>query len=212
VLAVDAATGNCTVMLATQVQGAAMKLQHNPGDTTTYNPTTSYQNSNTWPAFSTGAKILKVGQLISHSFTVNGSSQLTLTDSSNPVTTTVSVLTADIVALQAQYGVAPAGSQDVNAWVDATAATGWNTLDSAKVKRIKAIRLAIVARSSKREGTNVTLPCKDGTGTVVNANGPCVWSDSEPVVNLSADPNWQKYRYRVYQTIIPLRNIIWAGV
>jgi type IV pilus assembly protein PilW len=143
---------------------------------------------------------------------VNGSNQLTLTDTSNPLTTTVSVLTADIVALQAQYGVAPAGSQDVNAWVSATAATGWNTLDSGKVKRIKAIRLAVVARSSKREGTNVTFPCKDGTGTVVNANGPCVWSDSEPVVNLSADPNWQKYRYRIYQTIIPLRNIIWAGV
>jgi type IV pilus assembly protein PilW len=212
VLAVDAATGNCTVMLATQVQGAAMKLQHNPGDTVTYNPTTSYQNSNAWPAFSSGAEILKVGQLVSHSFTVNGSNQLTLTDTSNPLTTTVSVLTADIVALQAQYGVAPAGSQDVNAWVSATAATGWNTLDSGKVKRIKAIRLAVVARSSKREGTNVTFPCKDGTGTVVNANGPCVWSDSEPVVNLSADPNWQKYRYRIYQTIIPLRNIIWAGV
>ena len=36
--------------------------------------------------------------------------------------------------------------------------------------------------------------------------------DPAPLIDLSADPNWRKYRYRVYQTVIPLRNVIWAGV
>lgn len=213
VLAVDSATGNCTVMLITQVQTAASKIQHNPGATTTYNPTVSFQNDNSWPAYSEGAKILKIGQLISHSYTVNSSNQLVLTDYSSPSASMTSVLAGDIVKLKAQYGIAAAGSQDVNDWVNATAATGWNTLDSAKVKRIKAIRLVIVARSSKMEGTNVTNTCTNNAG--VN-NGPCAWVDSAadkaPLIDLSSDANWQKYRYRVYQTIIPIRNVIWAGV
>ena len=211
VLAIDPTTGNCTVMLVTQVQGAALKLQHNPGDTTTYNPSVSFQNTNAWPAYTSGAKIEKVGQMVSHSFTVNASNQLVLNDLSIPTASVTSVLSADIVSLKAQYGIANAGSQDVNAWVAATAATGWNVIDPAKAKRIKAVRIAIVARSSKREGTDVTAACTNA-GVVVNANGPCVWSDSEPVVNLSANADWKKYRYRIYQTIIPLRNVIWAGV
>ncbi len=213
VLAVDGATGNCTVMLVTQVQGAALKLQHNPGNTTTYNPSVSNQNSWGWPAYSSGAKILKVGQLISHAFTVNTSNQLTLTDLSTPVASAAVVLAADIVKIKAQYGVANAGSQDVNHWVNATAATGWDTLDKVKVKRIKAIRLVIVARSSKMEGTNVTGICTNNAGA---NNGPCAWSDSvadpAPLIDLSSNASWQKYRYRVYQTIIPIRNVIWAGV
>jgi type IV pilus assembly protein PilW len=212
VLAIDSATGNCTVMLVTQVQGAAMKLQHNPGDTVTNNPPNSFQASNGWPAYAAGAKVMKVGQLIWHGFSVNSANQLMLTDYSTPLASTTSTLAADIVSMQAQYGIANTGSQDVSAWVNATAATGWDTLDSAKVKRIKAVRLVIMARSSKREGSDVTPACTNATGTVVNANGPCVWSDAEPVVNLSADANWKKYRYRIYKTIIPLRNIIWAGV
>lgn len=211
VLAIDPTTGNCTVMLVTQVQGAALKLQHNPGGITTYNPDNAYQTANGWPAYTSGAKIEKIGQMISHSFTVNASNQLVLNDLSVPTTSVTSVLSADIVSLKAQYGIANAGSQDVNAWVTATAGTGWNVLDATKVKRIKAVRVAIVARSSKREAADVTSACTNA-GVVVNANGPCVWSDSEPVVNLSANADWKKYRYRIYQTIIPLRNVIWAGV
>lgn len=220
VLAVDSGTGNCTVMQVTQVQGAALKLQHNPGGTTTYNPTTSFQNTNAWPAYATGAKILKIGQLDSHVFTVNASNQLTLSDLSTPSAATTSILAGDIVKLKAQYGVAVAGSQDVTRWYSATANAAsttpedWTTLTSAKVKRIKAVRLVIVARSSKMEGSNVTLPETCASG-VVNV-GPCAWidtaADPAPAIDLSADPNWQKYRYRVYQTIIPIRNIIWAGV
>lgn len=211
VLAVDSTTGNCTVMLVSQVQAAAAKLQHNPGATTTYNPDAAYQADNGWPAYSSGAKILKIGRTVAHSFGIGGN-QLTLTDLSNPAGTATSVVSADIVTLQAQYGIANSGSQDVNAWVNATAATGWNVLDAAKVRRIKAVRVAIVARSGKREAADVTAPCTNAAGAVVNANGPCVWPDAEPVLDFSATPDWKKYRYRVYQAVVPMRNVIWAGV
>lgn len=214
ILAVDSATGNCTVMLITQVQGAALKLQHNPGGTTTYNPSTSFQNANGWPAYSLGAKTLKIGQLISHTYTVDGSNQLTLTDFSIPNASPTFSLATDIVKLKAQYGIADASSQNVNKWVNASSTTGWDILDSAKVKRIKAIRLIIVARSAKREGSNVTDTCTNISGGV--NKGPCAWLDTAgdpaPLIDLSTNVDWKKYRYRVYQTIIPIRNVIWAGV
>lgn len=215
VLAVGA-SGKCAVMLVTAVQNSALKLQHNPGGTTTYNPPVNFQNSNNWPAFSEGDKIMKVGQLVTHTFTTNAQNELTLTDLSTPGVAPVSVLASDIVRLKAQYGIADAGSQDVNKWVSATAGGGWDeaSLTIAKIKRIKAIRLVIVARSSKLEGTNVTAPCTNVSGGV--NNGPCAWvdtaADPAPIIDLSADANWRRYRYRTYQTIIPIRNVIWAGV
>jgi len=214
VVAIDRLTGKCTIMLITQVQGAAVKLQHNPGGTTTYNPTVSYQNANGWPAFDAGAKVLKIGDLISHSYTTNASAELIMTDFSNPNSSPAITLASDIVKLKAQYGIASASGQDVNDWVDASVASGWNTLDTAKVKRIKAIRLVIVARSSKQEASNVTAPCTNVSGGV--NNGPCAWIDSladpAPIIDLSENSSWRKYRYKVYQTIIPIRNVIWAGV
>lgn len=204
--------GNCTVMLITQVQDAALKLQHNPGGGTTYNPTIAFQSDNGWPAYTSGAKLMKVGQMLMHAFTVNASNQLIMTDYSVPNTTTVSILASDVVKLKAQYGIANAGTQNVNDWVSATGS--WATLDTTESKRIKAIRVVIVARSSKMESSDVTGVCTNTSG-VVN-NGPCAWPDTAadpaPQIDLSSDANWRKYRYRVYQTIIPIRNVIWAGV
>jgi type IV pilus assembly protein PilW len=103
--------------------------------------------------------------------------------------------------MKAQYGIADVGSQNVNAWVSATAATGWNVLNSTLLKRIKAVRVVIVARSAKMEAP--------GTTTVA----PVAWPDgASPAIDLSANPDWQRYRYRTYQLVIPIRNMIWANV
>jgi type IV pilus assembly protein PilW len=132
----------------------------------------------------------------------------------------------NIVALQAQYGIAPVGSQQVNCWVNATA--GGNVCDlgnwsstatttaitPANAVRIKAIRIAIVARSGKMEKINVTFPqtCPSGVAN----NGPCLWEDDvanrAPALDLSGLPNWQQYRYKVYTTIVPLHNILWNNL
>ena len=31
-----------------------------------------------------------------------------------------------------------------------------------------------------------------------------------PTIDLSNDADWARYRYRIFETIIPLRNLIWA--
>lgn len=120
-----------------------------------------------------------------------------------------------IVNLQAQYGVAnTADSNQVALWVNAVATGGvpWDAPTVQQRNRIKAVRIAVVARNSQYEKEEVTAACS--STTEANPTGLCAWSGSvaspAPTVNLSNDPDWQHYRYRVYETVIPLRNVIWS--
>lgn len=125
---------------------------------------------------------------------------------------------AGVVNLQAQYGIsATANSNQVVQWVDATAASGWNAPSVANRNRIKAIRIAIVARSGAMERTDVSTACS--SETAAGPTGVCAWDATSaaptnaspaPAIDLSNDADWQRYRYRVFETIIPLRNTIWS--
>jgi type IV pilus assembly protein PilW len=123
-----------------------------------------------------------------------------------------------IVNLQAQYGIsATPASNQVTEWVDASGAT-WAAPTIANRNRIKAVRIAVVARNERREGQDVTTACSSLTATA--PTGLCAWPATvtfdgtvwpAPSVDLSpGDADWAKYRYRVYETIIPLRNVIWS--
>jgi type IV pilus assembly protein PilW len=118
-----------------------------------------------------------------------------------------------IVNLQVQYGIsATANSNQITQWVDASGGT-WAAPSVANRNRIKAIRLAVVARNEKKELTNVTAACSSTTAPA--PTGLCAWEGSAgspaPTIDLSAnDPDWLRYRYRVFETIIPLRNVIWS--
>lgn len=131
---------------------------------------------------------------------------------------------AGIANLQAQYGISAGGLLNtdpnfnrVTQWVDAVdgqASGNWGAgLTVADRNRIKAVRIAIVARNAKMEPGDVTAACN--STTLSNPTGLCAWAGSAsspaPTVNLSAgDADWQRYRYRVFETIIPLRNVIWS--
>lgn len=191
--------GNCTVMEITQVQDAALKLQHNPGGTPTWNPSAACYNAGqpcaAWPAYTAGAEIIDIGELVVKDYSVNATTQsLQVQDrSTNIAAPVIYTLVKDIVKLKAEYGVSTGvGVQPVSNWVTATAP--WDSLDATEVKRIKAIRVTLVARSSKKEIEDVTNAAPGGID----------------VTSLGAD--WKKYRYRVYTTIIPIRNTIWANV
>jgi type IV pilus assembly protein PilW len=117
----------------------------------------------------------------------------------NPVTLAdIESLAPQVIELQAQYGIAVAGTQAVNQWVDATGA--WANPSILDMRRIKAVRIALVARGN-REATAVTP-------------GPLILWDatlaSERSRVLSAAE--QRYRYQVLTIVVPLVNIIWAGV
>ncbi len=124
---------------------------------------------------------------------------------------------ADIVNIQAQYGIsATANSNQIIQWVDATGIWA-EPLATASRNLIKAVRIAVVARNGLLEKTNVTNACSSLTTDA--PTGLCAWAGSSagtiipspaPAINLTNDPNWQRYRYRVFETIIPLRNVIWS--
>lgn len=119
-----------------------------------------------------------------------------------------SPIVSDIVALQAQYGIsADLTTNQVSSWVDATNDFG-PTMTVANRNRIKAIRVAVVARDGGLQKNNVSQACN---GTAVGLRNVCIWSgdDTPSNVDLSGIANWQRYRYRVYETAIPLRNVLW---
>lgn len=121
---------------------------------------------------------------------------------------------AGIVNLQAQYGISGAvNSNQIIQWVDASAAP-WNSapLAIADRNRIKAIRVAVVARNGQYEKDVVSTACS--STTTAAPTGVCAWEGTAaspaPTINLSNDAHWDHYRYRVFETIIPLRNMVWA--
>lgn len=120
-------------------------------------------------------------------------------------------IVSEIVNMQAQYGVsATANSNQVVSWVSATGA--WAAPSVADRNRIKAIRIVVVARNDLLEKDAVTDQCTTAKG--VANNGPCAWDDADfdaaPAIDLSAIDSWQNYRYKTFETIIPLRNMLWS--
>jgi type IV pilus assembly protein PilW len=47
----------------------------------------------------------------------------------------------------------------------------------------------------------------DKSKTCDTTTTPPVWSGG--TFNLSANPNWQCYRYKVFESTIPVRNMVW---
>jgi type IV pilus assembly protein PilW len=78
--------------------------------------------------------------------------------------------------------------------------------------RISALRLALVARSAQMEKVAITgvaggapTPVWDGS-VAGNPTG----SVATPI-DLTGGANWQSYRYKTFQSVVPLRNISWLG-
>lgn len=123
-------------------------------------------------------------------------------------------IVSDIVSIQAQYGISvtPDNNQ-VTQWVDA--ADGWSEISNVNDRnRIKAVRVAIVARNGLIENSVVSAACSSLTADA--PTGVCAWAGTAdspaPALDLAAtDANWARYRYRVYESVIPMRNVIWSG-
>lgn len=196
---------NCTLMQITQVQESALKLQHNPGGTPSYNPSAAYQNASGWPAYTTGATMQCFSRLFRRTYRINAN-QLELQEPNSAGVTQTWQVAPEILDLQAQYGIADAGSQQVNAWVNATGLWA-SPLTTANARRIKALRIALVARSSEYEKPDTAGNCATTTGAQVAGWSP--WASFDT----GAWPaDWQCYRYKVFETVVPLRNIIWANL
>lgn len=201
--------GSCTLMQITQVQTSALKIQHNPGGTPTYNPSASYQNSNNWPAFQMNTSCKAYGVCVP--FPSNNGTTFAVNKSGFELTvqkgTGASIgISPGIMDIQAEYGLVNGPSGAVT-WQSATGS--WSdpsTFTKAMANQIKAIRVSLIARSGEYEKPeNSTGTC---TTTTTIADVPN-WA--KPTTS-TWPSDWQCYRYKAYQTTIPLRNVIWAGI
>jgi type IV pilus assembly protein PilW len=110
----------------------------------------------------------------------------------------------------------------------------WGTsLTTTNRNLIKAIRVAVIARNGMMEKTVVNKSyggkaCDPTTLASTSPDGVCAWiptsaASPAPFVDLSINPDgttqtpradgtqdWQYYRYRVFETIVPLRNMVWS--
>jgi len=131
----------------------------------------------------------------------------------------VATPTADIgdgiVQLKAQYGKDTDGDNVVDTWNTTLPA------DATQWLQVRAVRIALLARSAKFEKTAVTPDCVV-TGTPSDTKPPMLYwhNGANPVcftmTNLTGgasatENDWHHYRYRVYETVVPLRNMIWSN-
>jgi type IV pilus assembly protein PilW len=130
---------------------------------------------------------------------------------------TVIEVSDGIINMQAEYGVDANGNNFVedNEWTE-TAPVGANW------RKLRAVRVALLARSAQWDKTacspnpqwtsghglaNLTLTnfaMTDIDGTAATAQ-ELACTENPPSPN-----SWKRYRYSVYETVIPLRNMIWG--
>lgn len=102
-----------------------------------------------------------------------------------------------IVSLRAEYGrdTTPAPMDAVVDLFDQTTPAtqcGW--------ARVSGLRLAVVARSGELAREDVTVVAPQWSA-----------SDAAPI-DLSANADWRRFRYKTFETTAPLRNMAWQGV
>lgn len=109
------------------------------------------------------------------------------------------VLVRNVIGLRAQYGVAAAasGSTALESWVDASGS--FASVDASNLPRVRALRVGIVTRSPQPEKPN--------------RSGQCEASSAKPQLfeTITVEPdvgNWQCYRYRTAEVVVPMRNLV----
>ena len=148
-------------------------------------------------SYSTGGKLFNIGALPTNNEYSIASSQLVRRQLlSGPPGAGPLALYDNIVQLQAQYGKDTNGDGILDVFDETTPAS------AAQWAQVLAVRIAAVARSSlyeKEEVSPATIRLWEDSGTAPTTTGP-VWT-------LTADE--RHYRYKVFQTVVPIRNMIW---
>ena len=160
-----------------------------------------------------GNFLVNMGQMIDQTYSIGTSTlqvkSLNIANDSTPTYPAATELFPNIVNIKAMYGKDTNADGVVDVWDNTTPTTnaGW--------LQVLAIRLAVVSRSTQYEKEAVTTanPQWDvGTAITVNDQTPApVVCGTSKCLTLKVDTpsDWTHYRYKVFETVIPLRNMIW---
>lgn len=153
--------------------------------------------------------ILNLGSsLRSRTYSVNAQNVLQMTEFGGGTQD----IAPEIVNLQALYGKDTNGDKVIDTYdtTTPTTAVGW--------QQVIAVRVALVARSVEFEkaksGEEVTQASPEwdvGAAIAVAGAVDCASGSGGKCVQIKVNhlTNWKQYRYKVYDTLIPLRNMLW---
>lgn len=205
-LVIVAQSDKCAMFQLSGVEEATSTLLHVGGS---WNPA----GGGSLPKFDAGAKVFNLGTPVWRTYSINATAnayQLQLIDTVGLLGgATTQQLVDDIVDMQVQYGKDTSGVPDnvVDVWNPDLPA------DADQWQRVIAVRIAVLARSG-----NFEKPTDPGDPCMATTTAP-TWSGSgvvDSLGNLSSVltvpgglPSC--YRYRVFETVIPLRNMIWRA-
>ena len=152
----------------------------------------------------------KAGSLGRVVYSVDTTTHTLRTQNQLPTLGPVNPVISEVVNLKAQYGLDIANN-GVITWQDATGAWDYAVVTAppppgagpllATLQQIRAVRIAIVTRSAQCDLDPVTHQC------MVLTRGPLKMFDD--TVSWTLNANEQIYRYKVLETIVPIRNALW---
>jgi len=157
-----------------------------------------------------GSYLLNMGSMAYRTYSIDSANNLLQATERSPTNGVIASqeLYPQIVNLQALYGKDTDGDGVVDTYDNTTPTTnaGW--------LQVLAIRIAVVARSNQYEKDPVTTtPPLWDVGATATINGPatatCNVTSKCITLQVSQVPEWQHYRYKVYDTVVPLRNVLW---
>jgi type IV pilus assembly protein PilW len=124
-----------------------------------------------------------------------------------------------VINLKAEYGVDNDGNGTIST-------AEWQNTPPADWRQVLAIRVAVLVRSRQFETSRDAGASNAGGAVTPTANNPYYFGDSvnrkflmtnvdgtaDAYGNADVNPNnWRYYRYRVYERVIPLRNMLWGN-
>lgn len=197
---------DCTILQVSSItpsncQGSACNLLSNSTPQFPYNPP---GGQNIFPpgGYSTGATITNLGTFANVTYSIDGATNRLIHTDNN--TGTANEIADNIADLRAQYGY------DLN---NNNIIEPAEYLEPASVPvppdwaRVLSVRIAVMARSNLAERLDATAAY---TCTTTLTAPSTAWLAAFTMRNDPSGTPWQCYRYRIYETIVPLRNIIWT--
>lgn len=193
---------NCTMSTIT---AAGVSVAAPTGIATISHTLTATPGNNTTATYgAVGTSLVNLGQPDRFGqilYAVDPANGTLTTQSLLPTAQAATPVVAQIVNLKALYGLDTDNDGTVDVWQPATGIWSAANLPAqplATWRQVRAVRVALVTRSSQYEDTLVT----PGPIDLFCTPGPCVHS-------MALDSDQQHYRYKVLETTVPLRNAVW---
>ncbi|MES2090671.1 MAG: PilW family protein [Pseudomonadota bacterium] len=204
----DVSTSNCNIF---QVSGNPLnqKIPHVTVATSPWNVAAASAN-----AFPINSYLFNLGSMSMQRFSVNKDTRALERSelaSTSGAWSAAEEVQPQVVMLKAMYG------KDTNADGSVDTYNTTTPTNNAEWTQVRSIRVLIVARSGQPEKTAEPTPAllewdvgtKNDTvtgATTCHTDRQCISIDLSP---LGAD--FRKYRYKLYDTVIPLRNVLWKA-